>query len=186
MSHYFKLNFPVKFLRDDADVSCYANSKRRIFSVSTQEYITLEAFDFLCNLGLVPNNHSYIFLRKPLETSSIHTDQIGAHIKRIWAINYTWGTTNSDMAWYKPLNLDQKKSVLVTTAGSDYTHYQDDEVQEIERRVVSGLFLTRTDVPHAATNYDLTNDRWSISVRILDVLCDWDRAIKILDSFIEK
>jgi hypothetical protein len=68
MSHYFKLNFPVKFLRDDADVSCYANSKRRIFSVSTQEYITLEAFDFLCNLGLVPNNHSYIFLRKPLET----------------------------------------------------------------------------------------------------------------------
>jgi hypothetical protein len=186
MSYFYKLNFPVEFLKKEIDLSEYSNSSRRIFTVNTAKFVNSEAICLLESIGLTPSAHSYLFLRKPNESSVIHTDHFGSHIKRIWAINYTWGTTNSDMAWYKPLNLDQKKSVLVTTAGSDYTHYQDDEVQEIERRVVSGLFLTRTDVPHAATNYDLTNDRWSISVRILDVLCDWDRAIKILDSFIEQ
>ncbi len=185
MRYYYKLNFPVKFLRDDIDVSGYTNSKGRIFSVKTQEYITPEAFNFLCSLGLIPNAHAYIFLRKPLETSSIHTDDIGAYVKRIWAINYTWGTDKSDMAWYKPLDTIKKKEVLVTTAGSDYTEYLTNEVEELERHMVNGLFLTRTDVPHSVTNYDLANDRWSLSVRILDILYDWNRIVKTLDPFIE-
>jgi hypothetical protein len=185
MTCFYKLNFPVKFLQENVDLSNFEDPKRRTFSVKTRNYITPEAFDFLCSLGVQPNLYSYMFLRKPLETSAIHTDNVGPGIKRIWAINYIWGTSSSNMAWYRPLDPTKKKDILATTAGSGYIEYQIDEVEKIEERSVSGLFLTRTDVPHSVTNYDPNNKRWSISVRAADVLYDWDRIVKTLDPYIE-
>jgi hypothetical protein len=187
MTCFYKLNFPVEFLNKEIDLSEYlnnSNGSNRIFTVNTEKFVNPEAICLLESIGLTPHTYSYLFLRKPLETSAIHTDTNGI-IPRIWAINYTWGSDNSDMSWYEVIDPTQKKKTLLTAVNSGYLVYKSNEIKKIEQYSTSGLFITRTDIPHSVTNYDSINNRWCISIRILDIFYDWNRVIKTLEPFIK-
>jgi hypothetical protein len=101
-----------------------------------------------------------LFYGPPGASTHIHVDQ---HLAG-WAINYAWGSTDSIMRWYSIKDGCVPKSGM-TTANTPYMFYEPNQVDVIEEKVVNGLCLVNTSIPHSVHNFDKINSRWCISIR---------------------
>ena len=194
MKNYALLNFPVKLLRDDIDLSNLKMAPTWSYVlVKPEDYLTKEAIDFFASIGfteLIPQ----IFRGKPQASSTIHIDgkikEDGElFLRRSWAINIVWGSTDSEMIWYK--GKTNKLTGRLGDAGHVYAIYEPEQVVEIDRlKTPSAPFIVNTSIPHQAVNLDQTNYRWCLSIRDTNATtslkhhCDWAEALKFFDPYI--
>jgi hypothetical protein len=81
------------------------------------------------------------------------------------------------MRWFEITSNEPYKPSL-TTSGTDYMMYRDDQVNLVEEIKVphNTLMLVRTDIPHQVTNYS-TSKRYCLSVRGSPIL-KWEDAVE--------
>ena len=114
-----------------------------------------------------------MFIGPPNFSTSIHIDSL----TQSYALNYVWGDSESKMRWFEITSNEPYKPSL-TTSGTDYMMYRDDQVNLVEEIKVphNTLMLVRTDIPHQVTNYS-TSKRYCLSVRGSPIL-KWEDAVE--------
>lgn len=127
----------------------------------------------------MPFDSFNLFIGPPKFNSTIHID----NREQSYAINYIWGDSESKMRWFIPKERETP-TTLITTAGTDYMTYNDNQVELIEEIDIpkNTLLLVRTDIPHQVINYS-DHKRYCVSVRGRPIFT-WDQAVSYFQSII--
>jgi hypothetical protein len=192
MKNYYNLQIPVKILKDNIDPKHFyeLDQKKRLYSwalnlVNSKDFLTDECIDFFNQNRVNVLTQCILFRGKPSNSVKIHIDTIDNIKHNIWAINLAWGSTSSEMLWYSPLP-GVKNKTNQSTGGTPYIEFDQAQVKEIERTVITGPCLVRTDIPHSVVNYDPDNIRWCISIRGTPNVSSWEDAVKFFNPLITK
>ncbi len=187
MNNFYQLNLPVQLFKnfDHGDPPGWRArwgdvppTRWEVARVSVTDYVNSQALSFLDNLGIKFQQESLLFYGPPGAKVFIHTDgdkSAGTDTwsEMSWGINYSWGSLDSDMIWYKPKE-DTTVDLHYTAANNPYTLYTDDQVIEIERCKLVAPSIVRNDIPHRVINYDTVNPRWCISLRPVSEFKSWE------------
>jgi hypothetical protein len=184
MKNFYKLDIPVKILRDEVDTSTYPNLDDYhwiVWNDNSNKYVTPEGLEFIRSMGFKDQSwfdnklqpgHVTVFRGKKGQVMDIHCDR-----GPTWCINLVWGVSDSEMVWYK-LKDDVQSTTEMCNVGSAYESYDPNGCVEIERTSFTGPMLTRIDTPHNVINYDSDNYRWCLSIRDVSSKMTWEEAVE--------
>jgi hypothetical protein len=137
-----------------------------------KECLTREAIDFFSNLigaDIMCQLHKGLPGRKqPIHIDGrVHPDGV-MRCPREWAVNISWGSSSSEMFWYKPANSTKEETHEICNYSNLYPGYtpgwSDKDLVEIEHHELSGPTLINISIPHHVKNYDMQL-RWAITIR---------------------
>jgi hypothetical protein len=191
MKNHFRLNFNFQPLNPQfvfPKVRDFSKSPADNWQLSihkAEEMLSTECLDFFRSLDLEPWN-PHLFCGGPSYSSTIHIDGEGLGSGPLWAINWIYGSNNSVMTWYKPI---QPGSAKKTPSNTTQIIFTEDQVEAIDILEFDqnncGPILVRTDIPHKVVNHDLNNPRYCLSVRFKQTkINNWFSAIKYFRPYL--
>lgn len=157
MNNFKFLNIPTPLFAEGITLNDIP--KTNISKISKEKFINKEIFDLLDQLDL-KILFVETFCKKPGGQEAIHIDGSGGDYTKL---NWVFGGGDSEMVWYKPIDLTPKKPALTDT-NTLYYSYDRSEVEEIERTVIKNPTLVQVGVPHDIVN--VTKGRLCVSVVI--------------------
>jgi hypothetical protein len=154
-------------------------------SVNTDIYLSQEIKNIFSNLGLstvsyMGTNTMSLFKGQPKGYLEPHIDR-----GTCWAINYITGTNNSDMVWYKLVDGAEGYEIPTSNGRASYRAYHEDQLIELSRAKLYGVYLVRIDLPHSINNYDTENCRWCFSLKDANNRWTWDQAVDQFKPYYE-
>lgn len=191
MKNYYHLNFPVELIRKDAEIETYPDFEDfnwGVWNDDSSKYLTTEAIKFIHDELRITDRTRFdnklhpgtikIFRGDKNTDMDIHRDR-GV----CWAINYSWGSKNSEMKWYEETE-NTTTSDAMCSIQAEYKKYQEKTMRLVERTSLSGPLLVRIDIPHNVSNYDEENYRWCVSIRDYRTNWTWEQAVEYFKKWI--
>lgn len=186
---YYKLNVDFDFLKDPNFPFAHTEPIDTEWLVKTVSTDTLSdemrqfAVDHNFNIHSYKGADSYMFFRGgPERDLTIHMDR-GPR----WGINYICGAPDSEMIWYgfkDGVTRADGFELPTTDRAASYLCFKDDQVEEIDRAKLDGLYLVRIDLPHAIRNYDKDNFRYCLAVKDLNNRWSWEETVENFKDYI--
>lgn len=172
MKNHYIIKYNDSFINSNIDLTNNYTIGWETIKVKSFESLSINGLKFILQTKMIPRNNN-LFISQPNMTSSIHIDGLS----QSYAINYIWGEGESKMRWFE-LNSDEPHKPAVTTAGTDYMIYNDNQVKLTEEIIVpkNTLILVRTDVPHQVVNCS-NSKRYCLSLRGNPIL-KWEDAVE--------
>jgi len=172
MKNHYILNYNDIFINKHINLNNEKADSWETIKVNAANTISQNGLQFLLQTRFVPFSKFNLFIGPPNFSTSIHIDSL----TQSYALNYVWGDSESKMRWFEITSNEPYKPSL-TTSGTDYMMYRDDQVNLVEEIKVphNTLMLVRTDIPHQVTNYS-TSKRYCLSVRGSPIL-KWEDAV---------
>ncbi len=190
MQNHYKLNIPVKLLKDNIDMQHYIDlvyykpeSAWAMNLVKHEEFLTEESIEFFKNFGIEILSECIFFRGNTNSNLDIHIDTIDGVTHCIWGINIVWGSANSEMFWYSSLP-GKKNNIKISTGGTPYIQFDRADVVCIESARIEGPCLVRTNIPHNVTNRDIANIRWCLSIRATAKFSTWEETVEFFKPLI--
>jgi len=173
MKNHYILNYNDSFINKQIDLTNTNPNSWETIKVNAIDSMTSSGLRFILQTGLKPFNKINLFIGPPKFDSAIHIDTL----TQSYALNYVWGDGESKMRWFELIS-DEPHTPALTTAGTDYMIYNENQVRLIEEITVpkNTLMLVRTDTPHQVSNYS-TVKRYCLSVRGAPIL-KWEDAVE--------
>ena len=180
MKNCYVLNYHETFLSTQIDLNQNQLDSWKTIKVNLNESVCNQGLEYIKNTGLIPMSLVNLFIGPPNYETTIHID----NLIQSYAINYVWGESNSVMRWYQTNNNTIGKTKK-TTAGTNYTKYDRDQVFLIEEIEIpkNKLILIRIDVPHQVINYS-DHYRYCLSIRFHTKL-KWNDVVRYINKHIE-
>jgi hypothetical protein len=151
-----------------------------VWNEKEEDYVDPDLSKYLRSLNLFPTT----FFNKGLQPDTVvifkgRANQfMDIHCDRgpTWALNYSWGSTDSEMLWYR--SLEEPTQSEMCSIGSPYLKYDTEKCEVVDvMQTNPHLNLVRIDVPHNIRNKGNT-DRWTLSVRDLTSKLTWKQAVE--------
>ena len=191
-TNFYKLELPVKFLKDDLKVDPV--DSLLLSRPLTSDYMTQEAIEFFDKIKVTLPKRFLLISVPPLGGNQIHVD-LGVTedkhvIPRYWAINCPIVHTEVDTHWYTKLpSVDSLTAPRAVGTPGNYPigtaeMYQPHEVTEVQKSSLSGPTLVRVDVPHCVRNCHPTKTAGRISIRVSNFLPSWEKAVEFFKPWI--
>ncbi len=160
MQNYINLNLNINPFKSFVKLTDHCRSIETIdLSLLNEEL--LELLKTECGIQIV---FSELFFKTPSTSlTAIHTDAAGGDLAKI---NFIVGGKNSYMEWYK-VNESTVKSRSITPSGTNYTRYEINEVNPIQREYVNGFCLVQVGIPHSIFNPE--EPRWCLCLIPMDL-----------------
>jgi len=152
-------------------------------SVDTNKYLSQQVKDLFAKLGIAttsymgPNTMS-LFRGQPNGYLEPHIDR-----GTCWAINYVTGTDNSDMVWYSLKHGAEGYEIPTSNGRASYRAYHQQDLTELAREKLYGVYLVRIDLPHSIHNYDTKNYRWCFSLKDSNNRWTWEEAVEQFSKY---
>jgi hypothetical protein len=180
MKNYYILNYHETFLSTQIDLNQNQLDSWKTIKVNLNDSICDRGLKYIKDTRLMPMSLVNLFIGPPHSETAIHID----NSIQSYAINYVWGESNSIMRWYQT-NDNAIGKPGKTTAGTNYTKYDSDQVFLIEEIEIpkNKLTLVRIDIPHQVINYS-AHPRYCLSIRFHTKL-KWNDVVKHINKHIE-
>jgi hypothetical protein len=174
--NYLPLNLPVDITIDFPEVDSSTNQKMhfdaaRLIPVSLRDYLTNEL-----NLKI---STVLLFQQLPNTECNIHFDGVDGVKARPAALNFIKSEPDTSMVWYDVLS--PCKVYNVFPGNMVISHYEEEQVKEIDRAMLQGFNIVRVDVPHKVIN-NSDKIRWCLSIRF-DKLNSFEEIYNIFKHF---
>lgn len=193
MKCYYKLNVDFNFIQSD-DILYTDRHQQHLDvrwltdSVNTDEYLTDQMRQFLKEHNVtiysyMGDNTMSLFRGQPNGYLEPHIDR-----GTCWAINYVTGTDNSEMIWYnlkegvKPG--DGYEIPTFFNPNATYHAYHYEQLDEIDRAKMKGLYLVKIDIPHSIHNNDPVNPRFCFSLKDARNKWTWEETVENFKEYI--
>ena len=208
MSYFKKLNLPLNPLQNSKELS-QRNITAGYNIVLPNDVLTTEILDIFKDIGLRPK--MVVLFGRGDSTSSpknrmIHSDvafdnQTHGNWRRLVAgVNWEIEGSHNDFYWYDMTGIKECWPVeqLANTSKFNYLngiHFGErfkmgipDTAKLLDKTVIDGPTLVRTDIPHATLFNNPTTTRVGVSVRFHeeDFNHSWDNALKKFSSIIKE
>lgn len=147
-----------------------------LYKVDTS-VLSTQALNYLDLIKVSPFKKFNFFVGNPNAKSDIHLDGKDTS----YAINYSWGSSNSIMRWFSTKDAGRPTQ---TSAATPYINFKNCKMDLIEQVSVPNnkLILVRIDIPHDVINYS-DNPRYCISIRGNPKL-EWSEAVQYFSKHI--
>ena len=187
---YYKLNVDFDFLKDSNFPFSHTETVDTNWLVKTESATNLSdemrkfASDNNFNIHSYNGPDTFMFFRgTPNSDLEVHVDR-GPK----WGINYITGSQDHDMIWYgfTEGNDRSKGHEIPTSDGkASYLSFYPDQVVEVDRATLNGLYLVRIDMPHAVQNYDSNNYRYCLAVKDIYNKWSWEETVERFKPYLE-
>jgi hypothetical protein len=173
MKNYYILNYNETFLSTQIDLNQNQLDSWKTIKVNLNDSICDRGLKYIKDTRLMPMSLVNLFIGPPHVETEIHID----NSIQSYAINYVWGESNSVMRWYQA-NDNTIGKTEKTTAGTNFTKYDSDQVSLIEEVEIpkNKLTLVRIDIPHQVINYS-NHPRYCLSIRFYARL-NWHNIVR--------
>lgn len=186
---YYKLHLPFDFLKNPNYPFEHTESidTEWLVKTDTADNLTDAMRDFAAAHDFAIHSYkgpdTFMFFRgDPGHDLTIHVDR-----GPVWGINYICGSRDSEMIWYQFKNGHGVKDgfeLPVTDRSASYLSFCSNQVEEIDRAKLDGLYLVRIDLPHSVINYDANNARYCLAVKDCRNTWTWEHAIEKFKDYI--
>jgi hypothetical protein len=155
-------------------------------SVDTATYLHQDVANLFDKLGIKITSYlgdgtMSLFRGAPLGYLEPHIDR-----GTCWAINYVTGTEHSDMVWYKTVDNAVGYEIPTSNGKASYRAYHEQDLIELDRARLYGVYLVRIDLPHSIHNYDSTNHRWCFSLKDATNRWSWQDTVDKFKPYINE
>lgn len=106
--------------------------------------------EFLTNKLNLKISTVLLFQQLPNTECNIHSDGVSGIKSRTSALNFIKSEGDTSMLWYDILH--PSKVYNVFPGNMVVSHYEEDQVKEIERENLQGFNIVRVDIPHKIIN----------------------------------
>jgi len=191
---FYRLQFPIdNWLNPNLDLSWYPDTfpdyewgEKRIWGLQYPKIDTIlsrEAVDFFRSIGFESNmagpDTVNLFRGNPASTMGIHHD-MGPK----FSINYSWGSSHSEMAWYRFKTANPRTYSKPSTTGRPTDYFYPEDLELIDSAEIDTPTLVRTHIPHHVINHDTKNYRWCVTLRNLSNKWTWEQAVDFFAPWI--
>jgi hypothetical protein len=176
----YKINGPENFLSEKFNLDDHIPNDKDSVCLFKLNYSFLSSdlvYWFRDNLNVKPQNlNIQLFYTPPFwKNKGVHVD--GFKSLEMWAINKVInGSKSGIMRWYKNKTDGHK---FFTNANTSSLLYNYNEVEEIERELISDTSIVHIGIPHSIDNIDPL-PRWCLSVRPYFYQTSYQNTVKLL------
>jgi len=169
MQYYQNLNFDIgpSILHDPKIL--FLHDKKNLDNLSAYHWVLSEQDLHPEFLNIIAKIGLSVYLIEAFKTNPsnntwpIHIDIVEETVlEDLPKLNWIFGNTHSPMIWYKEKN-PQSKTHKKTPTGTDYLEFGIDELEEVDRTVISTTAIVQAAVPHTVINTS-GKSRYCISV----------------------
>lgn len=176
MKNYHVLNFEGNFIKEEINLFESKNNEWLLFKVKLEDYVSNNGLNFLNKIKIRSFPTVNFFVGHPNLVTNIHIDNRNLE----WALNYVWGSKNSEMSWHTETDSSVTEQ---TSASTNYIVFDETKSLEIEKfNLYQKLVLVRINVPHRVQNIS-SDIRYCLSIRGFPKL-NWNDIINYLQPYL--
>lgn len=176
MINYLPLNLPFDTIIEFPAVDPTTDQKMHF---DAARLIPNTLLNFLTNELNLKISKVLLFQQLPHTECNIHSDGVGGIKSRTTALNFIRSEPDTSMIWYNILN--PSKVYNVFPGNMVVSHYEEDQVTEVDRAALQGFNIVRVDIPHKVVN-NSNEIRWCLSIRF-DKLNSFEEVCNVFKQF---